>query len=190
VLWLTLDSHSQSLAQRALNYRPSDIPRHSIQANNWLGPLAYKVILNTGTLPQKQLSNTNIHSWVIATDMHEHTLTISWLTCTIILPQSISWLTCTIILREYIVAHMHDHTQEYIVADMHNHTARVYRGWHARSYFESISWLTCTVVVVVVNESLLPYQQPTSHGTPAALSGIYVPPWFCSLSHAVESSTV
>ena len=31
------------------------------------------------------------------------------------------------------------------------------------------------MVVVVVNE-LLPNQQPAAHGTPAALSGVYVPP--------------
>jgi hypothetical protein len=28
------------------------------------------------------------------------------------------------------------------------------------------------VVIGVVNESLLPNQQPTTHGTPAALSGV------------------
>ena len=80
------------------------------------------------------------------------------------------------------------YSKGYIVTNKHDHTVRVYRDWHARSYSKSISWLTC-MVVVVVNE-LLPNQQPAAHGTPAALSGVYVPPWFFSLSHAVEPSIV
>jgi hypothetical protein len=37
---------------------------------------------------------------------------------------------------------------------------------------------------------LLPNQQPTTHGTPAALSGVIFFSWFFLPSHAVELSTV